>query len=61
MGIHFNSDEETATKLCDELSQKYGDVNGAKYVVVRGNMGSYDDVCIRIKLLHISPTYRASL
>jgi 3-oxoacyl-[acyl-carrier protein] reductase len=44
VGIHFNSDEQTAVTLQDELEQAYKHVAGAKFTTVRADMGNYDDV-----------------
>jgi 3-oxoacyl-[acyl-carrier protein] reductase len=45
VGIHFNSDEQTAGSLQEELSQKYKHVSGAKFLASTADMGDYDDVC----------------
>lgn len=42
IGIHFKSDETTATALLHELSKSYGDT--AKFVAARADMGNYEDV-----------------
>jgi 3-oxoacyl-[acyl-carrier protein] reductase len=41
IGIHFNSDEKTASSLQTELSQSYPD---AKFIVSQADMGNYSDV-----------------
>jgi 3-oxoacyl-[acyl-carrier protein] reductase len=41
IGIHFNSDSKTAEALQAELISQYSD---AKFVVLRADMGNYDDV-----------------
>jgi 3-oxoacyl-[acyl-carrier protein] reductase len=41
VGIHFNSDEETAVSLQKELEQKYKD---AKFLATTADMGNYEDV-----------------
>lgn len=43
VGIHFNSDETTATALLDELIQK--SPNTAGFAMLRADMGKYEDVC----------------
>jgi 3-oxoacyl-[acyl-carrier protein] reductase len=48
VGIHFNSDEKTATALQEELGQKY---KNAKFLAATADMGNYDDVCELFKQL----------
>jgi 3-oxoacyl-[acyl-carrier protein] reductase len=44
IGIHFNSDEEGAKALQEELSQQHKQVPGAKFLAVKADMGDYEDV-----------------
>jgi 3-oxoacyl-[acyl-carrier protein] reductase len=43
IGIHYNSDIETAEKLQDEFKAKYTD-SGAKFFTSGADMGNYDEV-----------------
>jgi 3-oxoacyl-[acyl-carrier protein] reductase len=43
IGIHYNSDIETAEKLQDEFKAKYRD-SGARSYISKADMGNYDEV-----------------
>jgi 3-oxoacyl-[acyl-carrier protein] reductase len=50
IGIHYNSDVDTAEVLRAELTQKHGDFTGALFCTAKADMGNYDEVRLLSKV-----------
>jgi 3-oxoacyl-[acyl-carrier protein] reductase len=46
VALHYNSDQETAIALKDEMTSKYGKNFGSKFVALAADMSDYDAVSL---------------
>ena len=45
IGLHYNSDQDTALSLLEEFKEEYMHAFGSKFVCYGADLGNYDEVC----------------
>lgn len=51
VALHYNSDENAASTLRDELTKKYANDFGTKFEFFKADLGQYEDVRLSLHVL----------
>ena len=44
VGVHYNTDQDAALELREELKENYTHAHGSKFVIYGGDLSNYDEV-----------------